>query len=122
MVEGRGTASAVVKRFRVQDLTWAEKEAFCHRWASSGLSKNQFCRNERLALPTFCIWCNKVWPPMASKKESLFLPAMNTEPMQAVENVLMQATETKSLLELKLPNHTIARVELEPLAIASVTS
>lgn len=84
-------------------LSWEEKVALCKSWKESGLNKSQFCKKERIPLPTFCEWCNRVWPRADDKKNSKLIP---------VRIVNKREMEQQVVVEVSLPNQSTAKISL----------
>jgi hypothetical protein len=81
-------------------LSWEEKVELCKRWKESGLNKSQFCKKERIPLPTFCEWCNRVWQ---RANHSKLIP---------IRIVNKQKMEQQVVVELSLPNQATAKISL----------
>jgi predicted transcriptional regulator len=84
-------------------LSWEEKEALCRHWKESGLNKSQFCKKEKIPLPTFCEWCNRVWPREKNKTHSKLIP---------VRIVNKQETEQRVVVELSLSNQSTVKISV----------
>ena len=84
-------------------LNWEEKMALCKSWKESGLNKSQFCKKEKIPLPTFCEWCNRVWPRANDKTHSKLIP---------VRIVNKQETEQQVIVEVSLPNQSTVKISV----------
>jgi hypothetical protein len=85
-------------------LSWEEKVELCNRWKESGLNKSQFCKKHGLALPTFCEWCNRVWP--RTKKQTSTLTPVR------IVNKQEKKEEQQIVVELSLPNQAKVKMSL----------
>jgi hypothetical protein len=90
-------------RSNQRKLSWEEKVELCKRWKESGLNKSKFCKKQGIALPTFCEWCNRVWPGEDNKMKRKMIP---------VRIVTKQETEQQVVVELSLPNQSTAKISL----------
>ena len=97
--------SDVSKSQLIRKLSWNEKFALCSRWKESGLSKSQFCREQKIAVPTFCNWCNKLWPSANKKTPTKLTPVRiinesKTEQQISLELFITDQTRVKIILPL----------------------
>lgn len=92
-------------------LSWEEKVELCKRWKESGLNKSDFCKKQGIPLPTFCEWCNRVWPKTEKQNLAKLTP---------VRIVSHQEKETQVVVELLLPNQAIAKISLPLSSIGSL--
>ncbi len=72
-----------------------------NRWNASGLTKRQFCRNEKIAHPTFANWYKKHRQEIDQSSESNPLPAFI--PIK-LENHTTPRKSGYSPIEVSFPN------------------
>lgn len=84
-------------------LSWEEKVELCKRWKGSGLNKSQFCKKQGIPVPTFCEWCNRVWPRTDKQIHPKLTP---------VRIVNKEETDQQVVVELLLPNQAIAKMSI----------
>lgn len=93
-------------------LGWEEKVELCNRWKESGLNKSQFCKRHGLALPTFCEWCNRVWP-RTKKQTSALTPVRIIDKQERIEDqqiVVELSLSNQAIVKMRLPLSSIGRL------------
>lgn len=95
------------KLTRIQ-RTWKEQRAYCEEWKASGKTKSQFCRDNGIALPTFCGWCSKVWP--VSKDKNQHLSPVRMVNKDEIRQKGERADRTK--VEITLPSQAVICLNL----------
>ncbi len=105
------TATSTLKksrRHRQLKFSLENKQQFYQAWKKSGLSRNQFCRDHKLTVSSFCGWVNQFEAEKVSSvtpsSTSSFVPLV----MKAVTSTTVLPTahlnQKPISLELKLPN------------------
>lgn len=73
-----------------------EKAKYCGEWQESGLSRNEFCRERRLPLATFCTWLTRAKRKVDSKFSFIPIKTKCEE-------------RTDAVIEIKWPNGLLCR-------------
>lgn len=69
-----------------QNLSVADKEQYYRQWKQSGLSRSQFCREQKLSIATFCNWVKHFEERKSSvARESTFIPVTQISPVPTLE-------------------------------------
>jgi hypothetical protein len=95
--------SSKKRQIKQGKLSWEEKVELCKRWKESGLNKSEFCKKQGLTLPTFCEWCNRVWPRSKKPEKSSMMP---------VRVIKQEEIEQQIVVEISLSNQATAKISL----------
>lgn len=90
-----------------------EKAFFCARWASSGLSKSAFCRQEGLPLGSFYKWFDQCGEG---------LEGSNLQEVKVVDSGNKRFSSAPVVIELCLPNQIMARINVDEQQVGSLWS
>ena len=103
--------SSKKRKINQAKLSWEDKVELCKRWKESGLNKSQFCNKHGLAIPTFCEWCNRVWPHSKKAKAPSMTP---------VRVINQQEIEQQVVVELLLSNQATAKMSVPMTSIGKL--